>query len=95
MVGGLFGVSTIDMGMCSSFTAVRHQKEEKHSLSSFYGKAVVKFTCLFFFFFCCSFSPCPFTFPFLFCFLFLVCALHGLFSRVKSASHEHMCFGNV
>lgn len=83
MVGGLFGVHNIDMGMCSSFARVFDIRKKKSFFFYiiFYGMVVVELPC---FFHSCSsfffFSPCAFTFS-----RFFSSASHGLFSRVKSA----------
>ena len=79
MVGGLFGVHNIDMGMCSSFARVFDIRKKKSFFLYiiFHGMVVVElsrfFHCSPFFFYHVLLS-----FPFF-------SASHGLFSRVKSA----------
>lgn len=91
MVGGLFGVHTIDMGMCSSFT--RGSTSERRKALFYY---------LFLWEGCCRVSKFSFflfisfevySYHVLLSFLFFsfgVCIAWPL-SRVKSAWHGHMC----
>lgn len=83
MVGGLFGVHNIDMGMCSSFARVFDIRKKKSFFFNiiFYGMVVVELPRFFSFLQSIFFLPCSFIFPF----LVFSSASHGLFSRVKSA----------
>lgn len=82
MVGGLFGVHNIDMGMCSSFARVFDIRKKKSFLFFLHyllwdGRCrIATFLSLQPIFL----LPCAFIFP-----LSRFSASHGLFSRVKSA----------
>lgn len=81
MVGGLFGVHNIDMGMCSSFARVFDIRKKK---SFFFLHYLLWDGCCRIVTFL-SFSQFNFFYHVLLSFLVFSSASHGLFSRVKSA----------
>lgn len=86
MVGGLFGVHNIDMGMCSSFARVFDiRKKKSFFYIIFYGMVVVELPR---FFHSCSsnfFLPCAFIFS-----RFFFCIAWPLLS-CKVGMAGHMC----
>lgn len=88
MVGGLFGVHNIDMGMCSSFARVFNIRKKKSFFFYiiFYGMVVVELPCFFH-----SYSSFFFTMCFyLFSFFFFFCIAWPLLS-CKVGMAGHMC----
>lgn len=87
MVGGLFGVHNIDMGMCSSFARVFDIRKKKSFFFYiiFYGMAVVELPRFFHSLQLIFFLPCAFTFSH-----FFFCIAWPLFS-CKVGMAGHMC----
>lgn len=87
MVGGLFGVHNIDMGMCSSFARVFNIRKKKSFFFYiiFYGMVVVELPCFFH-----SYSSFFFTMCF-YLFSFFSSASHGLILSCKVGMAGHMC----